>query len=87
MVEIITAEEYERRKEFSIQMKTMDKNAFIEIARILKKHNILISENRSGMFFDLLKISQAAFDDLVKYREFVEKNTKELEKRVSKAQA
>lgn len=72
--------EYQRRHDFNEYMKTMDKNAYIEVARILKKHEVAVSENRSGMFFDLAKIPQAAFDDLVKFKEFVEKNAKELEK-------
>lgn len=72
--------EYQRRHDFNEYMKTMDKNAYIEVARILKKHEVAVSENRSGMFFDLAKIPQAAFDDLVKFKEFVEKNTKELER-------
>ena len=72
--------EYQRRHDFNEYMKTMDKNAFIEVARILKKHEVTVSENRSGIFFDLAKIPQAAFDDLVKFKEFVEKNTKELER-------
>jgi len=76
----MNAEEYERRSNFSEYMKTMDKNGYIEIARILKKHNVTVSENRSGMFFDLATIPQAAFNDLIKYREFIEKNMKELEK-------
>ena len=50
------------------------------MARILKKHEVTVSENRSGIFFDLAKIPQAAFDDLLKFKDFVEKNTKELER-------
>ena len=72
--------EYQRRHDFNEYMKTMDKNAFIEVARILKKHEVTVSENRSGIFFDLAKIPQAAFDDLLKFKDFVEKNTKELER-------
>jgi homoserine acetyltransferase len=72
--------EYQRRHDFNEYMKTMDKNAFIEVARILKKHDVAVSENRSGIFFDLAKIPQTAFDDLIRFREFVEKNTTELEK-------
>ena len=74
-------EEYKRRSQFNDEMKTMDKNSFVEIARILKKHGISVSENRSGLFFDLAKIPQEAFEDLVKFREFVLQNTKELESR------
>lgn len=77
---MLEAPEYQRRHEFNEYMKTLDKNAYVEIARILKKHGVTISENRSGIFFDLTKIAQEVFDDLVKFREFVEKNMKELEK-------
>jgi hypothetical protein len=77
----LTQEEYDRRQEFASHMKKMDKNAFIEIARILKKNDVVVSENRSGMFFDLVKIPQKAFEDLVQFRAFVDQNTKELEKR------
>ena len=76
----LTPAEYQRRHDFNEYMKTMDKSAFIEVARILKKHQVVVSENRSGIFFDLAKTPQVAFDDLVKFKEFVEKNTKELEK-------
>jgi hypothetical protein len=77
----ISNDEYQRRAAFNEQMKQMDKNAFVEIARILKKHGVVVSENRSGLFFDLTKIPQEAFDNLVKFREFMEKNTAELNKR------
>jgi len=76
----LSTEEYSRRAEYSEYMKTMDKNAYIEVARILKKHAVTVSENRSGMFFDLVTLPQAAFDDLVQFREFIAKNMKELEK-------
>jgi hypothetical protein len=72
--------EYERRSQFNEYMKTMDKNGCIEVARILKKHNVAVSENRSGMFFDLATIPQPAFEDLLKYKEFIEANQKNLER-------
>jgi len=77
----LSKEEYERRSAFCAMLKTMEKTEFIEIARILKKHNVPVSENRSGLFFDLATISQEIFDEILKFREFVNKNTKELEKR------
>ena len=80
----LPAAEYQRRAEFNEHMKTMDKNAFVEIARILKKHGVVVSENRSGLFFDLAKIPQEAFEDLVLFREFVEKNMRELGQRQTK---
>lgn len=74
--------EYTRRSEFNEYMKTMDKNSFVEVARILKKHKVAFSENRSGIFFDLAAIPQETFDDLTQFRKFIETNAKELEKRV-----
>ena len=73
--------EYARRSEFNEYMKTMDKNSFVEVARILRKHNVAFSENRSGIFFDLATIPQETFEDLVQFRKFIETNAKELEKR------
>lgn len=77
----LSREEYERRSAFCASMKTMEKSEFVEIARILKKHNVAVSENRSGLFFDLATISQDIFDEILKFKDFVNKNTKELEKR------
>jgi hypothetical protein len=77
----LTKEEYERRSAFCATLKTMEKTEFVEIARILKKHSVPVSENRSGLFFDLATISQEIFDEILQFREFVSKNTKELEKR------
>jgi len=77
----LSKEEYERRSVFCTAMKTMEKSEFVEIARILKKHNVAVSENRSGLFFDLATISQEIFDEIIKFKDFVNKNTRELEKR------
>ena len=73
--------EYERRKAFCDEMKTMGRSEHIEIARILRKHNIQTSENRSGLFFDMAKIPQNVFDALLTFREFVQHNNQELDKR------
>jgi hypothetical protein len=42
---------------------------------------VAMSENRSGLFFDMAKLDGAVFDELVRFREFVAKNTNELAKR------
>ncbi len=77
----LSKEEYERRSTFCASLKTMEKSEFVEIARILKKHNVPVSENRSGIFFDLATISQEIFEEILMFREFVSRNSKELEKR------
>jgi hypothetical protein len=73
--------EYERRKVFCEEIKTMGRSEALEIARILRKYNIAVSENRSGIFFDMVKLPQEVFEALLTFREFVQKNNTELEKR------
>ena len=73
--------EYERRKVFCEEIKAMGRSEALEIARILRKYNIAVSENRSGIFFDMVKLPQEVFEALLTFREFVQKNNTELEKR------
>lgn len=73
--------EYERRKSFCEEIKAMSRSEALEIARILRKYKIAVSENRSGIFFDMLKLPQEVFEELLTFREFVQKNNAELEKR------
>ena len=75
--------EYERRKVFCDSLKAMSRSEFIEIARILRKNNVVVSENRSGIFFDMCKISAAVFEELLMFRDFVKQNNTELDKRTS----
>lgn len=59
----------------------MSRSDCVEIARILRKFNMPTSENRSGIFFDMVKLPQDVFDALVGHRDFVQQNNKELDKR------
>lgn len=77
----LPAKEYERRRAFVESMKAMNQAEYIEIARILRKHGVPISENRSGMYFDLAKISQEIFDEILRFHDFVLQNNAELDKR------
>lgn len=74
-------DEYERRKAFCETIKTMTRSEYIEIARILRKNKVTVSENRSGIFFDICKISTEVFEELLMFRDFVKQNNTELEKR------
>lgn len=78
-------EEYRRRQEFCEVIKTFRRSEMIEIARILRKHNITLSENRSGMFFDMVQVPAPVFDELLKFHEFVQQNNVELSKRDDEA--
>jgi hypothetical protein len=73
--------EYERRRAFIETIKKMSRSEHIEIARILRKHEVTMSENRSGIFFDIGKLDQNVFEELLQFREFVLQNNKELDKR------
>jgi len=73
--------EYERRRAFCDELKEMGKSEHIEIARILRKHAVPFSENRSGIFFDMVKLPQEVFEALLGFRDFVQQNNAELEKR------
>ena len=65
----------------------MSRSEFIEIARILRKHSIVVSENRSGIFFDMCKIPAEVFDELLVFRDFVKQNNTELDKRAVELKA
>lgn len=73
--------EYERRRVLCEELKTLSRSESIEIARILRKNNVAVSENRSGIFFDMCKISAAVFDEILVFRDFVKQNNTELDKR------
>lgn len=66
------------RRRFCEEMKTMTKSEFIEIARILRSHGVTISENRNGLFFNMATVPEKAFQELIKFREFVTESTNEL---------
>lgn len=76
-----TPADYNERAEFCEAMKAMSRSEFIEIARILRRNGVTFSENRSGLFFDMAKLDRVVFDELVRFRDFVVKNTSELAKR------
>lgn len=77
----ISPDSYSRRQKFIADMKSMSRSEYIEVARILKKHNVPLSENRSGLFFDLSKLTEEIFLELLAFQEFVTQNTKDLKKR------
>ncbi len=78
---MLSPAEYERRRLFMEQMKSFSRAEFIEIARILRRQGITLSENRSGMYFDMASLSQEIFEELVTFHAFVQQNNRDLEKR------
>jgi hypothetical protein len=73
--------EYDERRQFCEAMRDMTRSEYVEIARILRRNGVAMSENRSGLFFDMAKLDRSVFDELLRFRDFVTKNTNELAKR------
>jgi len=77
----LSPEEYERRREFLDGLKGLTKAEYIEIVRILQKHDVPFSENANGIFFNVGMLEQTAFDALVKFLQFTQSNRRDLEER------
>jgi len=74
----LSPEEYERRKAFLENLKTLTKTEHIEIVRILQKHSAEFSENLNGIFFNCSNLPQPVFDDLELFIQFTQTNRKNL---------
>ncbi len=74
----LTQEEYTRRKKFLLDVQSLTKAEYIEIVRILQKHNIQYSENQNGIFFNVVSVDQSTFDDLERFIYFTQMNRKSL---------
>ena len=66
----LTNEEYDRRKYFLEDLKTLSKTEGTRIFEVLRKNNVEYSENSNGVFFDLVSLSKETFEELLKYMEF-----------------
>ena len=78
---VLGREEYERRKRFLDGLKGLTQSEYIEIARILQKHETPYSENANGIFFNVCSLTQPAFDALELFLEFTQSNRKNLAER------
>jgi hypothetical protein len=66
--------DYETRKLFLENLKILNKSEKEEIFRILTVTKSVYTENSNGIFFDISKLSQDAFDQMIKFLEFCKKN-------------
>jgi hypothetical protein len=78
---LLAPEEYERRKQFLEGLKGLTKPEYIEIAKILQKHNAVYSENANGIFFNVCALSQEVFHSLELFLKFTQSNRKNLAER------
>jgi hypothetical protein len=61
-----TKADYDNRKRFVENLKTLSKSEHEEIFRILKMNCIEHSENSNGIFFDVLQIENDVFSQMEK---------------------
>ena len=66
--------DYETRKLFLENLKILNKSEKEEIFRILTVTKSVYTENSNGIFFDISKLSQDAFDQMIKFLEVCKKN-------------
>ena len=78
---VLNPEEYERRREFLDSLKGLTKAEYIEIVRILQKHEVSFSENANGIFFNVGMLEQKAFDALIQFLNFTQSNRRDLAER------
>ena len=74
----LSATEYERRKLFLENIKSLSKAECVEILRVLQKHNVPYSENTNGVFFNVGSLEQDVFDALLKFLDFTQSNRRDL---------
>lgn len=76
--DFLPQEEYTRRKHFLDNLKGLTKSEYAEIVRILQKHEVHVSENKNGIFFNVAGLSQNVFNDLEKFLCFTQTNRQSL---------
>ncbi len=77
----LSSEEYERRRIFLESLKGLTKAEYVEIVRILQKHQAPFSENHNGIFLNLSTMDQVVFEELEKFLIFTQTNRQKLSDR------
>jgi hypothetical protein len=63
-------ENYDQRKKFFENLKTLVKSEYEQIFRILKNHKQEYTENSNGIFFDCSLLSDSCFAEMQNFMEF-----------------
>lgn len=79
--ELLSQEEYSRRKRFLDSLRGLTISEYAEIIRILQAHTVAFSENQNGIFFNVASLEQKVFDDLEKFLLFTQSNRQSLSDR------
>ena len=73
--------EFEQRKKMFEEIKNFNRTEQEELYRILRRCNEELSENRNGIFFDLMILKQQTVDKIQEWIEFCTKNRASFEVR------
>ena len=65
----LTDIEYDSRKKFLSDLKGLSKTESAKMFEIIKRHKMEYSENSNGIFFDIMKLSKEAFEEVQTYME------------------
>lgn len=76
-----TSIDYEGRKRLFDEIKRFTRTEQEELFRILRKGGEELSENRNGIFFDLMSIKEDTFLKIKEWVEFCKKNRDDFEVR------
>ena len=73
----LTNEQYEERKKFLENLKSLVKEEQEQLYRILKRSGAEMSENTNGVFFDICSIQTPIFERLSEFMNLCLKNREE----------
>jgi hypothetical protein len=73
----LSLEDYESRKLFLQELKTLSTIEQQEIYRILKESGLDYSENHNGVFFDICKLPADIYSKMKEFMEFCKRNREE----------
>jgi hypothetical protein len=73
--------DYETRKKIFDEIKKFEKTEQEELYRILRRCNEDLSENKNGIFFDLMNLRQSTIEEIKTWLSFCQKNKESFESR------
>ena len=77
----MTKYDFEARKRLFEEIKKFSKTEQEELYRILVKHEEYISENKNGMYFDLMNLKDDTLHNIESFIVFCSENNKSFEQR------
>jgi hypothetical protein len=69
----LSNKDYDLRKQMLSDLKLLSKTEYMKVFELIKKSKVEYSENSNGIFFDLSKVTDDVFQELVLYLEFCKK--------------